>query len=130
MTEDLNRRVAEALGYKFDDETEGDYAITTPDGDVWCTGDGFPPFHVSGIPGLRYWSGDINAALELAKQNNTFSLCLSAVDPGKWEAKMLYTEPDTINCDGGVWYREATATSRDPAEAICLVWLAWKEANG
>lgn len=28
MEKDLNRRVAEALGYKFDDKIENDYAIT------------------------------------------------------------------------------------------------------
>lgn len=116
----LNRRVAEALGYKFLRTTDSFidiswWEVTRPDGSQVEIYDE-TPFTPRYDIGLHNWAGDTDAALSLALSDDILGVDVN-VAGGEVVALVRST------AHGGTGYGDTYAI------AICRAWLAWKEAK-
>lgn len=122
---ELNKQVAEALGFRFEIHDNSLVVATPYPSETWeaerygsfvaIPNDGY--LFQRGDVGLHNWAGDVNEALELAFDSNIHIVLRKWNDA--YNAEMRWFER-------GVEY----GYSRDgdtPAEAVCRAWLAYKD---
>lgn len=118
---DLNRRIAEARGYKPVERKDGQTTDYIHGGVLYTSDPASLDYYTYPMPD---WSTDANAALELLREMNDNSPMIWSIS---YENSMWCVESNPpLNTDDWIMF----SIERDtPAEAICLAYLAWHEAQ-
>jgi len=113
---DMDRLIAERLGWRVQKNRDGYTYLFRPDG----SGVGNYIDAAQAWEGIPHFSTDLNAAFRLPVGEYTHLSCRTPLNDLGYAAFVAYDDHTTSND-----YRSAAAAT--PALAVCRAWLAWQE---